>query len=169
MSLHRLRLLHITDLHMRGPRETEHWRRRRVLGKAWLDNLDAIGQIDLVCFTGDLADRGKADEYAAAGEFLDETLGRLGLPRERLFLVPGNHDVDRSIGADAWQTLRTHLPDVTAQTVSRWLMGGSAPFGFSDAQRDAVLARRSAYLAFLRDFGVPRSEVAGDQCGQLCC
>ncbi|PWV58850.1 metallophosphoesterase [Plasticicumulans acidivorans] len=155
MSLHRLRLLHITDLHMRGPRETEHWRRRRVLGKAWLDNLDAIGQIDLVCFTGDLADWGQAEEYAAAGEFLDATLSRLKLSRERLFLVPGNHDVDRSIGADAWQTLRTHLPQVTAQTVSRWLTGGSAPFGFSDAQRDAVLARRSAYLAFLRDFGLP--------------
>lgn len=32
---YRLRILHVSDLHERGSRENEHWRRRRVLGNAW--------------------------------------------------------------------------------------------------------------------------------------
>ncbi|HID31551.1 MAG TPA: hypothetical protein EYP19_16330, partial [Desulfobacterales bacterium] len=61
-----LRILHLSDLHERGPRESEPWRRRRVLGSAWEDNLDALcvaGAPDLVCFTGDIADWGRETEY----------------------------------------------------------------------------------------------------------
>lgn len=57
---HSFTILHISDLHERGTREQEVWRRRRVLGENWLRNLDELrseGDIDLVCFTGDLADR----------------------------------------------------------------------------------------------------------------
>ena len=60
-------VLHISDLHERGPREGEPWRRRRVLGEAWLRNLDELrkdGPVDLICFTGDLAERGQPAEYA---------------------------------------------------------------------------------------------------------
>ena len=60
-SVHRLRILHLSDLHARGPRETGTWRRRRVLGDAWERNLADLlqdGPIDLVCFTGDAADWG---------------------------------------------------------------------------------------------------------------
>ncbi|MFY9825752.1 MAG: hypothetical protein WAM82_30540, partial [Thermoanaerobaculia bacterium] len=39
---HRLRILHISDLHERGPREKETWRRRRVLGDAWDRNLTEL-------------------------------------------------------------------------------------------------------------------------------
>nr|HNI24655.1 metallophosphoesterase [Plasticicumulans sp.] len=155
MTEHCLRILHLTDLHERGPRETEAWRRRRVLGDAWLRNLDEIGTVDLVCFTGDLADRGQAQEYERAAEFLDGTLQRLGLARERLYLVPGNHDIDRGIGKPAWQKLREHLHHASPQAVSRWLAGGPAPFGFADDEREAVLARRDAWHGFLRDFGLP--------------
>ncbi|MCG8458912.1 MAG: metallophosphoesterase [Holophagales bacterium] len=55
----RLRILHISDLHARGDRENERWRRRRVLGDAWEENLETLlqdGGFDLVCFTGDATD-----------------------------------------------------------------------------------------------------------------
>ena len=105
----RLRLLHLSDLHARAGREAEPWRRRRVLGPAWEDNLDALtedGPIDLVCFTGDAADWGRREEFAEADAFLATLLDRLGLPRDRLFVVPGNHDIDRSIHPKAWEHLR---------------------------------------------------------------
>ena len=95
---HRLRIIHISDLHERGERELEHWRRRRVLGEAWERNLEQIladGPIDLVCFTGDAADWGRADEYRAATDVFRCLLERLDLPMARLFLVPGNHDIHR--------------------------------------------------------------------------
>jgi 3',5'-cyclic AMP phosphodiesterase CpdA len=60
-----LTLLHVSDLHERGSREKDASRRRRVLGEAWLKQLDELAKegppIDLVCVTGDVADRGQAE------------------------------------------------------------------------------------------------------------
>ncbi|WP_373372217.1 metallophosphoesterase family protein [Sorangium atrum] len=108
----RVRILHISDLHERGPRGREHWRRQRVLGAAWERNLDEVlrgGAINLVCFTGDVADWGIAKEYEAATAFFERLLSRLGLGAERLFMVPGNHDVARAVEEDAWKALRDAL------------------------------------------------------------
>jgi len=150
----KLRLLHLSDLHERGSRERESWRRRRVLGDAWLRNLDelkAAGPFDLVCFTGDAADWGLAEEYAVATEFFQETLQRLGVPLERFFPVPGNHDVCRKVAESEWRTLRDHLHHVNDQDLSRWLAGGATPWGFQDAQREALLTRQGAYRNWLQN------------------
>ena len=61
---HRLRILHISDLHIgKEGHGVAAWRMGRVLGASWLDNLKTIaadGNPDIVCFTGDLAQSGKA-------------------------------------------------------------------------------------------------------------
>ena len=165
---HSISILHLSDKHERGPREGEAWRRHRVLGDAWLSSLDELrqeGSVDLVCFTGDLANSGQADEYAVAGEWLTKTLSRLEVPRERLFVVPGNHDIDRSQAIDAWKCLRDTLPRCDAQSVSRWFAGDKAPLGLDNALRDLVLTRQAAYREFLREFGLagllPVPEVHG--------
>jgi len=160
----KLRLLHLSDLHERGSREGESWRRRRVLGDAWLRNLDelkATGPFDLVCFTGDAADRGLADEYAAVTGFFQTTLQNLGVPPERFFLVPGNHDVCRTVAADDWRMLRDHLHHVSDQDLSRWLVGEATPWGFQDAQRDAVLTRQTDYRNWLQS-DLNRPELLSD-------
>jgi Icc protein len=116
----KLRLLHLSDLHERGSREQELWRRRRVLGDAWLRNLDdlkAAGPFHLVCFTGDAADWGLAEEYAKVTEFFQETLQRLGVPLERFFLVPGNHDICRKVAKPAWKKLRNNLHRISDQRI----------------------------------------------------
>ena len=159
-----LRLLHLSDLHERGSREHEIWRRRRVLGDVWLRNLDALkatGPFDLVCFTGDAADWGLADEYTVVTEFFQETLQQLGVPLEQFFLVPGNHDICRSVAASEWQMLRTNLHRMDDQELSRWLVGGATPWGFQDAQRNALLTRQEAYRAWLSN-GLKRPELLPD-------
>ena len=150
-----LRILHISDLHIgKEGHGAAGWRMRRVLGQVWLDNLHAIakdGKPDIVCFTGDLAQAGKAGEYALATTFLDDCLQALGVGRDVLFVVPGNHDVDRIVQAEAWKNLRDaawHNPD----GLSQWLAGGKAPFGFDAAWRDAVLARQQAFRDWQRGF-----------------
>jgi len=50
---------------------------------------------DLIFVTGDLAFSGAPAEYALTRAFFDDLLEATGLARERLFPVPGNHDVDR--------------------------------------------------------------------------
>lgn len=153
-----LSILHISDLHARGARETDRWRRERVLGEEWKRNLDALlgeGPIDLVCFTGDLADWGKAGEYEDAAEFLGATLRHLGVPVERFFIVPGNHDIDREYSADAkqaWKGLRANRWKVDPLLLSRWLLGGSAPPDTEASWREAVLSRQEPYRRWLHAF-----------------
>ena len=105
-----LRILHISDLHEGMPLGSP-WRRTRVLGDAFRKNLDELlrdaGHIDLVCFTGDAAWSGKEAEYGRLTKFLrEEVLEPLGVPVERFFPVPGNHDIDRDVAQEAWRTLR---------------------------------------------------------------
>ncbi len=93
----RLRWLHLSDLHFK---ETERWDRRATL-QALLRKMDELkGQglaPDLVFVTGDIAHSGKRKEYEQAERFFAELAGALELtPREHWFLVPGNHDVDRT-------------------------------------------------------------------------
>jgi predicted MPP superfamily phosphohydrolase len=165
---HQFTVLHISDLHERGPREKERARRYRVLGAAWQKNLAELqqeGPIDLVCFTGDLADWGQAEEYERVSTQLDALLKQLGLGRERLFLVPGNHDIDRKILPDrtqkspeqlAFEKLRSNLHNATPLHVARWLEGGKPPFGFEQEWLDLTLSRQSAYRDFLRKFGLAK-------------
>jgi hypothetical protein len=160
----RVRILHISDLHERAGREKEQWRRRRVLGEAWLRHLDELADeapIDVLLFTGDAADWGQPAEFACATEFLGATLERLGLGPDRLFVIPGNHDVDRNVEADCWRSLRKALantPDLLG--AARWMSGGSAPPGFEENWREQIAARLAAY----RDWvcrGLKRPELAG--------
>jgi hypothetical protein len=51
--------------------------------------------LDFVLVTGDLAFAGKPHEYELVKAFLTAISEASGVPRERFFCVPGNHDVDR--------------------------------------------------------------------------
>ncbi len=88
-----------------------------------------------MCFTGDLADWGKGPEYKRVSALLDALLKQLGLGRERLFLVRGNHDIDRKILQDktqespeqlAFGKLRSNLHKATPLDVVRRLEGVTA-------------------------------------------
>ena len=72
---------------------------------------------DLVVISGDLAFSGRAEEYALARAWLDDQLWPAlpgDLPRDRLLLVPGNHDVDRSkVSRDA-RAIQNELLDVVS-------------------------------------------------------
>ncbi|AKJ04477.1 tetratricopeptide repeat protein [Archangium gephyra] len=151
-----LRILHISDLHNRGTREKEPWRRRCVLEDAWKRNLDAFleeGPVDLIAFTGDLAFSGHGGEYEGVTGFILATLERLKLGQDRLFLVPGNHDVDRSRAVSAWSALRSLLRSEDALELSRWMASEDnwAPRGFSIAHRDELLLRQEDYRRWVRD------------------
>jgi len=151
---HRLRILHVSDLHERGPRETEPWRRRRVLGDGWEENLAVLlqdGPIDLVCFTGDAADWGLPEEYAKATDFFEGLLSRLHLGKDRLFAIPGNHDIGRDIHKDVWSAVRKAANAADPLDLARWMAGGKSPMGFQDDWRERLLERQAAYRSWVRD------------------
>jgi len=52
---------------------------------------------EIVVVTGDIAKTGTKSEYNLANQFFDRLLNSLELPSNCLFVVPGNHDVNRRL------------------------------------------------------------------------
>lgn len=100
--------LHVSDVHFDA--DTSSYDRRVVL-KSLVSRAKEYWQAgrrpDLVFFTGDLASSGKDAEYAHASAFFDHLLDAVQLSREQLFVVPGNHDVNRDAGRGLGRTLGT--------------------------------------------------------------
>lgn len=51
---------------------------------------------NIIVISGDIAFSGKAEEYTKAKEFIDKIAQLCGISLEGIFIIPGNHDVDRS-------------------------------------------------------------------------
>jgi predicted phosphodiesterase len=94
-DVNQFQILHISDLHIR---DIEDFDCSLVLDplieRVRLDIKDGI-KPGIVIVTGDIAFKGIAPEYRLAKVFFDKLLACLKLPNERLFIVPGNHDVNR--------------------------------------------------------------------------
>lgn len=89
--------LHISDLQFRASDDYD----ATVILQALLHDIAERNEQDMlrpdmVFVTGDIAFSGKPEEYYQARRFFDDLLRTTGLSKDRLFLVPGNHDVDRS-------------------------------------------------------------------------
>jgi predicted phosphodiesterase len=70
-------------------------------------------EIDFILISGDLAFSGKEDQYALAAAFCDSLCAACDIPKERVFCIPGNHDIDRNKQKLAFLGGRT-LRDQTA-------------------------------------------------------
>ena len=99
--------LHVSDFHLsdKGPYSQE------VILRSLVESVKRVreeGHVpDLIFATGDIAQSGKANEYEFATKFFDDLLDAAGLNRDRLFIIPGNHDVDRKSGKFLVRTLDT--------------------------------------------------------------
>ena len=92
-----IRILHISDLHFAQNPDFD----AEIVTKAFLEDIANLAnekfEIDLICFTGDLVNRGheKLAFKRAKKEFIDPLLTATGIEPANFFLVPGNHDVSR--------------------------------------------------------------------------
>ncbi|NTW69673.1 MAG: SUMF1/EgtB/PvdO family nonheme iron enzyme [Chlorobiaceae bacterium] len=97
--------LHVSDFHLSDNGQYD----QEVILRALVESVKRFrgeGRVpDLIFATGDIARNGKAKEYEFATQFFDDMLGAAGLNRDRLFIVPGNHDVDRRMGKGLDRTL----------------------------------------------------------------
>jgi tetratricopeptide (TPR) repeat protein/predicted phosphodiesterase len=159
MSEHKLRVLHVSDLHERVELDWMDDKRKnqirsgaagryRVLGNNLKNALNTVlesGKVDLVCFSGDIADWGLPEEYKAANSRINMILETLGVPKERLFLIPGNHDVHRDDELeDVLKNLR-YLTQNHTDATSRWIGGESVPYGAKEEWREQVLGRLNSF------------------------
>ncbi len=95
--------------------------------------------------TGDIAFSGKEEQYAEAKTWLMKIAKSVGLDPTHVFVVPGNHDVDRSADKDK----------STNRIVTSVRSGGETLDDvLHDAPSRALLAKRMAeYTHFAADFG----------------
>lgn len=88
--------MHLSDLHVLS----EDWEQDIVLGALLRDLPGLLELVDrrpqFLFVTGDLAARGDEKEYEGVYKVLERICAVLGIPRDRVFMVPGNHDVQRS-------------------------------------------------------------------------
>lgn len=108
-SLREIAWLQISDIHMR---QRDEWSQDIVLHAM----ADSIRQhrckgltLDFILATGDLSFSGKKEEYELVKTFLDDLVGASGVPRERIFCIPGNHDVNRDRQKLCFQGARNAL------------------------------------------------------------
>jgi len=148
-----VRLLHLSDLHFRAGHAWEAEPALRGLAEHVRKDSAAGLEPDLVVITGDLGFSGTREDYDLAGEWLARVLWPALTPDparplscDRLLLVPGNHDVDRTLVSrpirDTQQSLlgagATDLQDAVAEVLG-------------DQQEQARLIRR--HLAWLDFYG----------------
>ena len=137
--------LHLSDWHQRGKDFN-----RRVVRDALIQDLQDrtrisadLAQINFIVFSGDVAFAGKAEEYKAAIEHLFDPVRKVtALDCDRLFIVPGNHDLDRG----AFDLLPAALlkPFISEAQVQEWLT--------DDKKRGRLLDPFEAYSKFVGEY-----------------
>lgn len=95
-KMNKVTWLHISDLHLRP---LQAYDSDMVLKKLLEDVEKCIKNDslhpDFIILSGDISYSSKPEEYELARGFLDKLLEISGLDKDRIFIVPGNHDVDR--------------------------------------------------------------------------
>lgn len=96
-----MRLLHLSDIHFKEPDclapPTDPERPYRTRLKTDLVALCEEKTVDAILISGDIAFKGHPDEFATADAWLKELASASGCRPDRIYVVPGNHDVDRSV------------------------------------------------------------------------
>nr|VFJ42623.1 MAG: 3',5'-cyclic AMP phosphodiesterase CpdA [Candidatus Kentron sp. FM]VFJ43315.1 MAG: 3',5'-cyclic AMP phosphodiesterase CpdA [Candidatus Kentron sp. FM]VFK05486.1 MAG: 3',5'-cyclic AMP phosphodiesterase CpdA [Candidatus Kentron sp. FM] len=103
-----------------------------------------LRRVDFVVFSGDLTQKANPDEYETAyWELLDPVLKAVGLSPDRLFLVPGNHDLNRE-----------HIHEMLPPELQHPLDGDSAVQKWltDDARRTRALEPFTAYRDFVTGY-----------------
>ena len=108
----KITFIHLSDLHMSSNNKFD---RGVVIDALWRDikkYRDGGLSPDFIAFSGDIANAGLTEEYdLAAAEFFDPLLDLTEVSKDRLFIVPGNHDCNWSVT----NRLKNPLPSITSE------------------------------------------------------
>ena len=91
--------VHLSDIHFKRRSPSGEFAVNKDLRDHLLSDLEdlrAAGtSFNAVFVSGDIAYSGQIDEYNQAHEYLNEICNRLGIPPTEVWVVPGNHDINR--------------------------------------------------------------------------
>jgi len=94
-------ILQVADIHFRQPDCVSDMDPERPFRTALVNDVRrhvaTMGPVSAVLVAGDIAYQGRSDEYDAALVWLTELTEVAGCTLNDVFVVPGNHDIDRSV------------------------------------------------------------------------
>lgn len=111
-----LRILLLSDIHFIHCEDDENeYRSLETAFKEAMEDIRDAGGVSQILICGDVANKGKAEEYEKAETFIKEVFERLGCDEKQtqLYVVPGNHDIDRDISRVSRQSFIPTLLDPT--------------------------------------------------------
>ena len=142
MENHSLNWIHFSDLHIE---QEEKFNRKVVLTALWEDLskfLEKGFTPDFIAFTGDVTYHALKEEYdLAINEFFDPLLKVTSLSKDRLFIVPGNHDANWRVTTK----LKNPLPNIQSHNDIRKLVEDSD-------DRNLILTPFSNYRHFIETY-----------------
>jgi 3',5'-cyclic AMP phosphodiesterase CpdA len=97
-------LLNVSDIHFNHPicnsqMDPDRPFRTRLIQDA-RTRVAELGAVGAILVSGDIAYKGHPEEYDAAYSWLSELAGVCGCLLERVYVIPGNHDVNRVTARD---------------------------------------------------------------------
>lgn len=107
-----IRILQISDIHWK---KRKHWDEDFPgMKKRFLVDIEeyvkAKGAFDLIFICGDVAFQGAKDEYDEAKNYILDICKAVGCSEEQVFVVPGNHDLNRKAeGANIRELVNTAI------------------------------------------------------------
>jgi predicted MPP superfamily phosphohydrolase len=146
-----MRLVHLSDIHFTAgdtwdPDEDQRAELLADVGALVEDG----GNVDGILIGGDIAFSGADPEYDVATEWIEAVRVRSGCPEGAIWVVPGNHDIDRHLHdknrarTKMLEELRSTEPDLVEVRLAAWLNGG-----------DGLLSCLDAYNRFSQDWVPP--------------
>lgn len=95
-------ILHVSDIHFRAPQCLKPETDPDVpIRTRMMQDLEAqvakLGNVGAILIGGDVAFKAAPDEYETAWKWIQQLAAISGCPDGRIFVVPGNHDVDRDM------------------------------------------------------------------------
>lgn len=149
-------MLHISDIHFKSPDCLDQWMdpefsiRTRMM-RDLTEQVQRLGKVGAILVGGDVAFKAAPDEYRTARAWIQQLSEISGCPKERIFVVPGNHDVDRGIIKNSVQIQNVQHAIASTSLVNReWKLKQQLR---DEATGQLLLLAHSAYNEFAAPFG----------------
>ncbi|WBM59657.1 metallophosphoesterase [Providencia sp. PROV188] len=108
--------VHVSDIHFGQEKDDRIHIHYDVKQQLITDAYNVISSIpnrsvEGILVSGDIAHSGTRKEYEEAGKWLDALTEKIGIEKNRVQMVPGNHDLDRSKLSISGKLLLDHIRD----------------------------------------------------------
>ena len=98
-------ILHLSDIHFGNTNRYQSSEAYQTFLKRTLEDLDSFKELgvkpNIIVITGDLTEHSIKDEFKLAETFLEGLINHTEIPKEKIVIVPGNHDVNWDLCAAA--------------------------------------------------------------------